>query len=102
MADFRYVLPGLLRASATRPDGADPMKLQDQLNEFGYSATGMPPIEVTLGMNGELMVNDGMTRATRCCMIDMEQAVKVEVIEVRPEWDFSHLPAIAETLSPDF
>jgi hypothetical protein len=52
------------------------MKLQEQLNKFGYSAVGMPPIEVTLGMNGELMINDGMTRATRCCMIDMAQTVK--------------------------
>ena len=59
------------------PDGADPMKLQDQFNEFGYSAAGMPPIEVTLGMNGELKINDGMTRATRCCMINMTQTVKL-------------------------
>jgi len=32
------------------------MKLQDQFNEFGFSAVGMPPIEVTLGMGGEMMI----------------------------------------------
>ena len=55
-SDLRYVLPGSLRASVTRADGADPMKLQDQFNEFGFSAVGMPPIEVTLGMGGEMMI----------------------------------------------
>lgn len=101
-ADFRSVLPGLLRVSPMRPEGADAMKLQDQFNEFGFSASDMPPIEVTLGMGGEMMINNGMTRATRCCMIDSEQPVKIEVIDVRPEWDLSHLPTIAETLMPDF
>jgi hypothetical protein len=103
MSDIiRYVLPGLLRASVTRLDGADPMKLQDQFNEFGFSAVDMPPVEVTLGMNGEMMINDGMTRATRCCMIDVNQSIAVNVIEQRSNWDFSDLPTIAELLTPDF
>ncbi len=85
-----------------RPEGADVMKLQDQFNEFGFSAEDMPSIEVTLGMGGEMMINNGMTRATRCCMINSEQKVKIEVIEVRTEWDFSRLPTLAETLTPDF
>jgi hypothetical protein len=102
MADIRYVQPGLLRVSPMRPEGADPMKLQDQFNEFGFSITDMPPIEVTLGRNDEMMINNGMTRATRCCLMNSEQVVSVEVIETRPEWDFSHLPTIIETLTPDF
>ena len=102
MADFRYVLPGLLRVSSMRPEGADEMKLQDQFNEFGFSTVDMPPIEVTLGMEDEMTINNGMTRATRCCMINPEQSVKVEVIDVRPEWRFSHLLTIAQTLTPDF
>ena len=65
MADIRYVLPGLLRVSSMRPEGADEMKLQDQFNEFGFSVVGMPPIEVTLGMGGEMMISNGMMRATR-------------------------------------
>ncbi len=100
--DIRYVQPGLLRVSPMRPEGADPMKLQDQFNEFGFSAEDMPPIEVTLGMGGEMMINNGMTRATRCCMINSEQRVPVKVIEVRPEWNLSRLPTIAETVTPDF
>ena len=102
MADFRYVLPGPLRVSSMRPDGADGMKLQDQFNEFGFSAVDMPPIEVTLGMGGEMIINNGMTRATRCYMINPDQVVKIEVIEAKPEWNFSHLLTIAETLTPDF
>jgi len=35
-------------------------------------------------------------------MIDVEQAVAVDVIEERPEWDFSYLPTIAELLTPNF
>ena len=85
-----------------RPEGADEMKLQDQFNEFGFSVADMPPIEVTLGMDGQMMINNGMTRATRCYMINSEQSVEVEVIEVRPEWDFTPLLTIAQTLTPDF
>ena len=102
MADIRYVLPGQLRASVTRFEGADLMKLQDQFNEYGFSAVGMPPIEVTLGIGGERMINDGMTRATRCGMINVDQVIPVAVIEHRPNWDFSDLPTIAELLTPDF
>ena len=36
-ADLRYIQPGLLRVSPMRAEGADPMKLQDQFNEFGFN-----------------------------------------------------------------
>lgn len=78
------------------------MKLQDQLNEFGFSVSEMPPIEVTLGQDDEMMINNGMTRATRCCIINSEQPVAVEIIEAHPDWDFRRLPTIAETLDPGF
>lgn len=32
---IRAVLPGELRVPPERADGADPMKLQDQFNEYG-------------------------------------------------------------------
>ncbi len=102
MRDIRSVQPGLLRVSPMRPEGADPTKLQDQFNEFGFSKDDIPFIEVTLGSNGEMMINNGMTRATRCCMINSEQPVSVEVIDVRPAWNLSHLPTILDTLSSDF
>ena len=99
-SDIRYVQPGLLRVSPMRPEGADPMKLQDQFNEFGFSTEDMPPIEVALGMGREMMINNGMTRAIRCCMINSEQAIPIEVIEIRSEWGLSRLPTIAETMTP--
>ena len=102
MADYRYVLPGFLRVSPMRPDGADAIKLQDQFNEFGFSAVDMPAIEVTLGMGGEMMINNGMTRATRCCMIDADRLVRIEIIDYKTEWDFSRLPTINQTITPDF
>ena len=48
------------------------------------------------------VINNGMTRATRCCMINSEQAIPIEVIEIRSEWDLGRLPAVAETMTPDF
>lgn len=43
----------------------------------------MPPLEVTEDMNGELMINNGVTRATRCRHLAAGRLVPVEVIEVR-------------------
>ncbi len=99
-ADIRHVKPGGLRVSPMRPEGADPMKLQDQFNEFGFSVVDMPPIEVTLGLGGEMMINNGMTRAARCCIVNSEQPVAVEIIDVRTEWDFRYLPTSYSPLTP--
>ena len=60
-----YVSPGELRLPPARRSGADPFKLADQIRRYGDSVTGMPPVQVTVGQGGDMMLNDGVTRATR-------------------------------------
>ena len=50
---------------------------------------GMMPIEVTEGKNGELMINNGVTRATRIHQLAPGRLVPVEVTDVRPKANFS-------------
>ena len=40
------------------------MKLHRQMARYGLSVSGMPPLEVSRGTDGELVINDGVTRAT--------------------------------------
>jgi hypothetical protein len=57
--------PARLRLPPSRHQGADPAKLTRHLAQFGRSLTGMPPLEVTEAAGGELVINSGVTRATR-------------------------------------
>ena len=57
--------PASLHLSGSRRDGADPVKLQRPLAKHGTSIEGMPPPEVKRGTDGELVIYDGVTRATR-------------------------------------
>lgn len=57
--------PATLHLPGSRIDGADPTKLQRQFGKHGISVSGMPPLEVKRGIDGELVIYDGVTRATR-------------------------------------
>jgi RHS repeat-associated protein len=89
--------PGTLRLPPTRAEGADPFKLSQQMQQYGDSTEGMPPIQVTQGLNGEMMINDGVTRATRISTYNQINTtvnqVPVIVIEQTAQ-DFSHLPTV--------
>ena len=63
--EFLSVDPGTLHLPGGRLDGVDPMKLHRQLARHGMSVAGMPPLEVSRGIDGELVINYGVTRATR-------------------------------------
>jgi hypothetical protein len=65
MAELLQVDPATLHLPGSRQDGADPAKLQRQLARHGTSVAGMPPLDVKRGADGELMIYDGVTRATR-------------------------------------
>ena len=94
---MRMIDPGRLRLPPSRMSGADPMKLADQYKRFGKSIAGMPPIEVTEGANAELMINDGVTRATRIYRYaDEGTLVPVTIIETRPQMDLTGLPLVSE------
>ena len=100
MERFRNIDPGSLRLASGRQDGAKRTKFLRQVQLFGDSDEGMPAIEVTAGMNGELMINDGVTRATRCHYLAPGRPVLVEVIDVRPKANFSRLLRVQDVPPP--
>ena len=60
------------------------MKVHRQIAQFGNSAHGMPPLEVSRGTDGELVINNGVTRATRIAKLSPGTIVRVEVIDDLP------------------
>ena len=56
---------------------------------------GMPTLEVSRGSDGELMINDGVTRATRIATLLPGVLVRVEVIDDYPA-AVGHLPTIGD------
>jgi hypothetical protein len=44
----------------------------------------MPPLEVSRGTDGELVINNGVTRATRIAKLSPGSIVQVEVIDDLP------------------
>jgi hypothetical protein len=77
--EFRQVYPASLHLPASRRDEVDPVKLQRQLARHGTSIEGMPPPEVKMGSDGELVIYDGVTRATRVAKYLPGTPITVEV-----------------------
>ena len=92
------VNPANLKLPPTRPDGADPFKLANMMRQFGNSVQGMPPIQVTLGANNQMMINDGVTRATLAAMNGVNQ-IPATIIENNPSLNLNNLPTIGQVLS---
>jgi hypothetical protein len=90
--------PGELRLPPSRRSGADPMKLAEQIRHFGDRTAGMPALQVTKGAREQLMINDGVTRASRIAKLRPRATIQVEVIDERPSWSLEHLPRVRETL----
>jgi hypothetical protein len=80
MPDFRDVDPCELRVPPSRPQGADPAKLQRQIARFGRSAMGMPPPWVYETSDGVLVVYNDVTRATRIAKLSPGTLIRVEVV----------------------
>lgn len=99
---IRHVLPGGLHVPPERADGADPMKLQDQFNEYGNDLSQIPPLEVIEAAGGALVAMNGVTRATRSYMVDPDRTVPVIVTMSYPNAEVGHLPTIEQLLTPDF
>jgi hypothetical protein len=72
--------PRMLRLPPSSLSGADPANLQRQVARFGKSVIGMPRLVVYRGSDGELIVYDGVTRATRVAKLLPGQTVPLEVI----------------------
>src|SRR5208282_730857 len=77
--EFLQVDPASLHLPGSRRDGADPVKLQRQLAKHGTSFKGRPPPEVKRGSDGELVLFDGVTRATRVAKFLPGTPITVEV-----------------------
>jgi hypothetical protein len=81
---FLDVDPRTLRLPGSRRSGADPLKLHRQIAQFGASVQGMPALEVSRGTDGALVINNGLTRATRVATLLPGMTVRVEVIDDLP------------------
>jgi hypothetical protein len=95
--EFLDVDPRTLHLPTSRLSGADPVKLHDQIVRYGRGVAGMPPPLVYRGSDGELMVYDGVTRATRVAKLPPGATVRVEVMRTltRP---VGLLPTIGDKL----
>ena len=95
---FLDIDPALLRLPPSRHQGADPAKLARHIAQFGISVAGMPPLEVSEAAGGELVINSGVTRATRVAKFLPGQTVRVEVIDYLPHWNVSKYPTVKDRL----
>ena len=77
--EFLQVDPASLHLPSSRADGVDPMKLHRQVAKYGNSTEGMPPLDVKRGSDGELVIYDGVTRATRLAKYLPGTPITVEV-----------------------
>ena len=93
-SEFRDVDPRELRVPPSRPR-ADPIKLARQIAQFGSSTAGMPPIIAYEGVDGVLVIYNGVTRATRVARLSPGTRVRVEVIG-RLRRKFSSAPKIGD------
>ena len=94
---FVSVDPRNLHLPTTRLVGADAFKLHRQIARFGASIEGMPPPEVYRGKDGELMIYNGVTRATRAAKLLPGRLITVEIVDDLKQ-SVGHLPTIGSKL----
>src|SRR5258708_27115843 len=94
---FLDVDPRTLHAPPSRMSGADPFKLQRQIARFGNAMTGMPAPWVYRGSDGEFMLFNGVTRATRIAKLSPGTLIRVEEIDTL-RTPVAGLPTIGDLL----
>lgn len=94
---FFDVDPATLRLPPERIDGADPGKLQRQIARHGRSLSGMPAVFVYRGTDGEFMLSDGVTRATRAAKLCPGSVIPAELLGTLP-YPVGRLPTVKEKL----
>jgi len=97
MADFRDVDPQELRLPPSRRQGPDPAKLQRQIALFGRSTDGMPAPWVYEGLDGVLILYNGVTRAARVAKLLPGHLIRVEVIGKLPR-AFAAQPKVGDVI----
>ena len=98
MSEFVMVDPGDLYLPPSRAQGADPGKLARQIARYGNSLDGMPVLQVVRGKNGNLRINDGVTRATRAAKLRPGAKVMAEVIDELPKLNVTRSPRVKDVL----
>ncbi len=94
---FVDVDPRNLHLPTTRLVGADMYKLPRQISRFGASIIDMPPPEVYRGSDGEFVVYNGVTRATRAATLLPGRLITVEIVDDLSK-PVGHLPTIGSVL----
>jgi hypothetical protein len=94
---FLDVDPRGLHLPTTALSGADPMKFHRQIARYEKSTQSMPPLEVYRGTDGELVIFDGVTRATRVAKLLSGRLVRVEVMDDL-RTPVGHLPTVGAKL----
>ncbi len=94
---FLSLDPRILRLPMSRRFGADAFKRQRQIAKFGNSTRGIPTIEVSRGTDGDFVINDGVTRATRIAKLLPGTMLRVEVIDDLPI-PVGNYPSVGDTL----
>lgn len=94
---FVDVDPRNLHLPTTRLAGADAYKLHRQIARYGASLDDMPPPEVYRGKDGELLIYNGVTRATRAAKVLPGRLITVEIVDDLP-YSVGHLPTIGSKL----
>ena len=93
--------PGDLRLPPGRQDGPVAERYFDQVRKFQGKMEGIPLVQVTKGKGGELMINDGVTRATRIYNLSPGTLLPVEVIDVRQNSDLNRLKRVCDVPPPE-
>lgn len=95
--EYLEVDPALLHLPGSRRNGADPLKLQRQFSRFGKSTAGMPPLEVSRGSDGALVINEWRYAGDANCPIRARSVGDGEVIDELPV-PVTQLPTVGEKL----
>ena len=74
--------PRSLHLPPSRPSGPDPYKLNRQIALFGASTLGMPEPWAYRGSDDEIMLYNGVTRATRAAKLSPGTAIRVVIVGI--------------------
>ncbi len=99
MSQFLDVDPAELYLPPSRAQGADRGKLARQIAKHGRSLDGMPPLQLIRGKDGNLRINDGVTRASRAAKLRPGELVPAEIIQDLPRLDVTRMPKVEDTLT---
>ena len=94
---FVDIDPRNLHLPTTRLVGADAYKLHRQIARLGASVVDLPPPEVYRGSDGELVIYNAVTRATRVAILLPGRLITVEIVDDLPT-PVGHLPTIGSVL----